>query len=357
MSKKAKTAVVSTVVVSTVLLSGCGLFGGDKAVEQIDPPKKVSYVEKEQSLKTDAAKETKKDEKASKETIKQELYLLDKNGYVVPKTFELPKTQSVAAQSLKYLVKDGPVTDKLPNGFQAVLPADTEVLGVKPEGKDTLIADFSPEFKNYKKEDERKILEAITYTLTQFEGIKNVKIRINGYDQKVMPVNHTPIGEGVSRADGINLDNSDIADLTNTHAVTVYYLAGEGKKLYYVPVTKRIPNGDENKFTAVVDELIKGPSMTSGLLSDFNSDAKLLKVPTMENGKLTLDFNKSILGNMKGTKISQHVLDALVLSLTEQPDVKSVQVMVNGKANILDEKGKELTKPVTRPEKVNTGSF
>ena len=50
-------------------------------------------------------------------------------------------------------------------------------------------------------------------------------------------------------------------------------------------------------------------------------------------------------------KISEHVINTLVLSLTEQPGIEGVAVTVNGKADLVDEEGKKLTEPVTRPEK------
>ena len=37
--------------------------------------------------------------------------------------------------------------------------------------------------------------------------------------------------------------------------------------------------------------------------------------------------------------------------------MKNVSIQVNGKANLMDEKGEKLTKPVDRPENVNTGGF
>ena len=55
--------------------------------------------------------------------------------------------------------------------------------------------------------------------------------------------------------------------------------------------------------------------------------------------------------------ISNYVLKSLVLSLTEKKGVKNVSIEVNGKANLIDEKGGKLIKPVDRPENVNTGSF
>jgi germination protein M len=359
MSKKAKVIVLSTVLSSSMLLTGCGLFGGDKAVEEIDPPKDVSYVEDAKQLEMAGDKENKEpqQEEGAVETVKTELYLIDKKGYVVPQTMQLPKTEGVAMQALEYLVEGGPVSNMMPNGFRAVLPADTKVLGVKLEQDGTIIADFSPEFSNYKAEDELKILQSITWTLTQFNNVERVKVRINGYDKEVMPVNNTPISDGLSRADGINLDHGDSVDITRTKSATLYYLAQSGDQTYYVPVTKRISANMKDPFTAVVHELIEGPSLKSGLVSDFNADVELLNHPKYENGTLTLNFNESIYGNMEGSKVSDHVLQSLVLSLTEQPGVESVAVQVNGENKLLKEDGTKLTEPVVRPVDVNTGSF
>lgn len=85
------------------MLSGCGLFGGEKATKEIDPPKDVTYVEDEKALQE---QETAEKEKAI-ETVQRELYLIDKNGFVVPQTFALPKTNAAAKQVLEYLVENG----------------------------------------------------------------------------------------------------------------------------------------------------------------------------------------------------------------------------------------------------------
>ena len=68
---------------------------------------------------------------------------------------------------MEYLVANGPVTDMLPNDFRAVLPEDTELSVNIKDGVATV--DFSKEFKNYQPEDEMKILQSITWTLTQFD--------------------------------------------------------------------------------------------------------------------------------------------------------------------------------------------
>ncbi len=369
MRKATVLKLITSVIAGAMLLSGCSLLGQDKEAKEIDPPQKVSYTEKENSKKEAApangqgqqAKENanKAQEKQAKTTVIRELYLVDKNGYVVPQSIALPtaKDGAVVKQALEYLVKDGPVTNLLPNGFQAVLPANTEVLGVDITKNGTAVADFSTDFKKYKKEEERKIVEAVTWTLTQFENVKNVKFRINGKDLAAMPVNKTPIGKGLSRADGINFDDEDVVDVHNTKPVTLYFIAQSGKKHYYVPVTRRIANNSKDEVTAVVKELIKGPSHKSNLVSDFNSDVKLLGEPKYQDGKITLNFNENIYGNVSKNIVSSYVLNSLVLSLTEQKGINSVAIEVNGKANVLNEKGQKLTKPVTRPQNVNTGSF
>ncbi|WP_210366707.1 GerMN domain-containing protein [Bacillus sp. REN3] len=356
MPKNKKAAIViAATVASSVFLSGCGLFGGEEK-KKIDPPQDVTLTEDGEAVKDNDAAETKQDGKEAVETtVQTELYLIDKNGYVVSQSMNLPKTESVAKQALEYLVANGPVEEMLPNGFRAVLPADTQMT-VNIEGG-TATVDFSKEFATYKKEDEKRILQAITWTLTQFDSVKKVKLQMNGEPLEEMPVNGTPIGEELSRDDGINFDHSDVVDITNTKAVTVYYLGGEEGSYYYVPVTRRVSNKIRNNAAAIVNELIEGPAYASNLLSDFQADVKLLDDPKLEGGKLTLNFNESIYGSFEEKMVSEHALNSLVLSLTEQEGIESVALMVKGEANVLTEKGEKLSEPVTRPEKVNTVSF
>ena len=334
-----------TVLTSTMLLSGCGLLGGETK-QKVDPPKTISVADQ---------KETKKQttEKAEK-TIKTELYLIDKNGYVVPQTLNLPVTKSVAKQALQYLVENGPVTEMLPNGFKAVLPEATDLTVDIDDGVATV--NFSKEFKNYQPEDEMRILQSVTWTLTQFDNVSTVKLKMNGHPLTEMPVKGTPISENLSRASGINFDVADVVDIANTKPVTVYFIGGEEDSYYYVPVTRRV-NSQSDSIAAAVKELIKGPSGKANLVSDFMPDVKLLNEPKNENGQVTLNFNEDVYGSFEEKVISQHLLDALVLTLTEQKGIEKVAVQVKGKAEIKNDQGKKLSEPVTRPEKVNTGSF
>ncbi|WP_416827575.1 GerMN domain-containing protein [Ectobacillus polymachus] len=342
---------IGMIFASAVLLVGCGTVSKEKA-SQIDPPANVTNTEKDQN-------KTKSQDDKKSEAAKHELFLVDKNGYVVPQPIALPnaKDNAVMKQALEYLVKDGPVTSLLPNGFQAVLPANTQVKGVDVRNDGTAVADFSADIKKYKKEEERQIVESITWTLTQFKDVKRVKIQIEGQDIAKMPVNNTPIGDGVSRADGINFDDEQLVDVMNTKPVTLYFVAQSNKQTYYVPVTRRISNNEKDEVISVVNELIKGPSPKSQLVSDFNPDVRLVSAPKYENGQVNLDFNENIYANVGKNVISNYVLGSLVLSLTEQKGVQSISIEVNGKSDLVKENGEKLTKAVSRPQNVNTGSF
>lgn len=356
MRKITKSAIAATVVTSTVLLSGCGLFGGEEEVKQMDPPKNEAVdetVAKGDNSETEATEATDQEE-ATTETVKRDLYLIDNSGLVVPYTVDLPKTDAAARQVLEYLVAGGPLNEILPDGFRAVIPQDT-VVDVKLEDG-TITADFSKEFGTYNPEDEAKILQAITWTLTQFDNVNNVVISVNGYKLDEMPVNSTPIPTDLSRADGINIDNSGVVDITNSRPVTLYFYVQNEDVEYYVPVTKRIENTGDDRVSAVVNALIDGPKMSSNLISEIHQDVKLLGAK-VEDGNVTLDFNEAIFGSFNEKMISKHVINSLVLSLTEQPEVKSVAITVNGSEDVVTEDGKSLTEPVTRPANVNTGSF
>ena len=83
---------------SAVLLTGCGFINQEKATEQIDPPKQVTYTE-------GGKKEVSKKDKQG-QTVNRELYLVDKMA-MLPQTLAIPtpKANEVIQQTLEYLVK------------------------------------------------------------------------------------------------------------------------------------------------------------------------------------------------------------------------------------------------------------
>src|SRR5690625_3910407 len=193
-------------IVFSLLLGGC--LKGEQTMEEMDVPEDVTIEEEGEANEVDEIEGEEPVEEEvveTEETVARELYLLDVNGMVAPQTLELPKTKSAAMQALEYMVKDGPVTELLPNGFEAVLPAGTEILGLNLQEDGTLIVDVSEEFQNYEASDELKIIQAMTHTLTQFDSVNKINLWINGENLEEMPVNGTPLSEGYSKSNGINI--------------------------------------------------------------------------------------------------------------------------------------------------------
>ncbi|WP_100011978.1 GerMN domain-containing protein [Lentibacillus sediminis] len=343
----------------TIILAGC--FQGEETLEDIDaPPNEAEEVDSLEEVGTEEeAGEEAGEEGNAAETVARQLYLIDANGMVASQTVELPTLESkeVATQVMEHLVKGGPVTNLLPNGFQAVLPEGTEINGLSLQEDGTMIVDVSEEFKNYRAEDELKILQAVTHTLTQFDSVENVKLRIEGVMLEEMPVNGTPIGDGYSRANGINLTNTGAEDLMNATPVTMYYPAEHEENQYYVPVTQYVEGSSEDIYQSVVQSLIDGPSLDSNLTQVFSQEVTLVEEPTLTDGVLELNFNDEVLTDREQAVISDEVMQTLVRTLTEQRAVEAVSVEVENVEQLVNESGEAYEEPVTKQALVPTGEL
>lgn len=326
------------------LLIGC--MKGEQSDGRLDIAEEVELVDEIPEENKENIDET--DEKI----VTRTLYLLDANGMVVPQQIDLPQIESkeVATQVLQYLVKGGPVTSLLPSGFQAVLPEDTEVLSLNLIDDGTLIVDLSKEFKNYNKDDELSIIEAMTYTLTQFDSVERIKLRIEGIDQKEMPVDGTPISEGYSRSNGINIIDKSFTGSLESKAVTMYYPKQFNENYYYVPVTQYIPKQDDKFFNSFIATLLEGPGYHLNLIQVFNPHTMLSEDPVLEDGVLQLVFDESILKDEEESIIADDVIETLVRSLTEQELVQAVDIKVKNRKHLLNEDGKPYEKPITEQE-------
>lgn len=342
-----RSILLSGAITLTIGLTGC--FQGEQSLEEMDPPENVEAVAKDEDAKA-VNEDEESEENTVSETVARQLYLIDSKGMVAAQTLELPNPDSkeVATQVLQYLVKGGPVNSILPNGFQAVLPEGTEVLGLNLQEDGTMIVDLSEEFKNYEAKDELKILESMTHTLTQFDNVDEVQLMINGNLQNEMPVNGTPIADGYTRASGINIVDTDTLDLVNSRAITMYYPTEHNKSRYYVPVTQYVENKGDDTYSSIVQALIEGPGFNTNVTHVFNPKTLLTNAPNLDEGVLELVFNKEILKDADKSVISDEVVETLVRTLTEQQEIEAVNVKVEDIDELVNENGETYTEPVTK---------
>ena len=350
---------------SVLLLSACGMFKGEQeTMEDMDPPpeqanlvedlKSITDGESEEADEEEGVEEDDEEDSSGStgESVKRTLYLLDQNELVVPVEVDLPtpNNKEVARQVLEYLVEDGPVSSILPNGFQAVLPSGTDILQINLDEEGTLVVDMSEEFANYEAEKEKKILEAMTFTLTQFENVNNVKVWINGHEQQTMPVNGTPLHEGYSRAKGINVHVADAVDFMESKATTLYFpMQANNEEVYFVPVTQHVPIDQDNELHSIVQALLEGPSFDLPLQKYINTGAQLESEPLLNSeGVLSLQFNENILSNSEKGVIADEVMESIVLTMTELENVDAIEVSAGNHQAVISESGQAYEEPVTR---------
>lgn len=324
------------------LLYGC--FKGEQTSKEMDIPEEISYVDEadmdeEEDIETEEVVET-------EETAERVLYLIDASGLVVPQTVELPKKEGAALQVLEYLVKDGPVTELLPNGFQAVLPAGTDIIGVNLIEDGTLIVDVSEEFSDYQADEELQILQAMTHTLTQFNEVDRIKIWINGEEIDEMPVNGTPISEGYSRYHGINIYVKDEPNVVENNAFTVYYPKNYDEDVFYVPVTQYAETKDD-LYSTIFTALMDGPEYQFKTKQVFNDETALVEATLSQNGVLQLIFNDEVLLDRSSATIADEVVETIVRTYTALDDVEAIDIQVENGATIVNEAGEPYEEPVT----------
>lgn len=329
--------------VTVALTSGCSLLKS-KESEQIDPPPNVTNTG---AKGDDAVPGSATVQQGAQVTV----YMKDKNGNVAPVTVRIPKTEAVARKTLEFMVQDGAGKEAIPAGFTGLLPKGTTVKGLDINTTTkTATVDFSKEFNAYDPADERKLLEAVTWALTGFPNVNEVRIWVEGKELKQMPQGKLPIDGALTRAMGINLERDADADFGQTTPVTLYFLAQtDSHEPYYVPVTRLIKRTDD-KAKATIEQLIAGPSEKSKLSSVVAPTVELPKIESA-NGLITVNFSDTLLGPDK--KAPGEALQAIVLSLTEMAGDAKVQIKVNDDVKITSTDNQTYSKPVSRPTNVN----
>ncbi|WP_166240413.1 GerMN domain-containing protein [Paenibacillus turpanensis] len=323
-----------------LITTGCSL-GGSK---EIDPPP-VGY---EMNVNPESVAVN----AGAQQQLRTTAFFLDAEGFVAPLNIQVASTDAIAKETLKYMVEDGPVQSQLPKGFRALLPKGTQVNGIDIRQDEKLaIVDFSKEFTNYNIQDERKILEAITWSLTSFPSVEKVQLWVDGKQLKEMPMDGTPLDAPLSRQTlGINIEAAEGVNFSKASAVTLYFMnQTEDSKGYYVPVTRLIAQTDDLA-KATVSELIKGPSKAS-LASVVMPTAELLNAAVTDE-LATVDFSDKLLG--PDQKAPSEALQAVVLSLTETTGADKVQIKVNGNAKVTSTANDaNYSVPVSRPVHIN----
>jgi len=256
------------------------------------------------------------------------IYLLDNNDYLSRTTINTNNKDIISKSTdlIEALTIDGKKKDIISNGFNSLLPKNTEVLNISLKDK-ILTIDFSNEFTNIKKEYEEKIIEALTYTLTSIEGIDKIEIYVEGNKLTKLPNSKKELPEYLDKDYGIN-KQYELTSLNDIYSYTVYYVNNYNNESYYTPVTKYINSENQDKVKIIIDELSTSITYETNLMSYLDANAKLLDYEIIDN-QIKLNFNNLILSDITSNVILEEVMYTIGLSLCDELDVEAVVFQVD----------------------------
>ena len=249
------------------------------------------------------------------------IFLMDQNSYVALTSVAVNDTniENKARQLIKVLTIGG-MDSKIPSGFSAIIPPNTEVLSLSYENG-VIKVDFSKDLLNISEKLEEKMVEAIVYTLTSIDKVDGVIIYVEGDILTKLPKTKINLPSTLDKTFGINkeFDLTSTKDITD---VTIYYINQISDNYYYVPVTKYI-NDDRDKASIIIDELSRNFNPNKNLMSFLNDGTRLVS-SEVKDGYMYLNFNEDILNSSVSEDISKETLDMITLSIGANYDVKKV---------------------------------
>lgn len=341
-----KITLIACVLTVPVLLTGCNF--GKSSSGQIDPP--PAEVESQMLANSDNSPTTAPPAEEAVSTV----FLKNDQGLLAPVSLHLPAgtDEDKMIRALGMLVQNGAYRGLIPHGFTGVLPEGTEVKAVTVKADEKLaIVEFTKPFSQYDAKDERKIMEAVTWTLTEFPDVKFVQLWVDGNKLNEMPVNGTPLDRDLSRAVGINLEIGNSTTLSGTSPVTVYFSSQtEDGTSYFVPVTRFVPAGGD-QVQAALQELIKGPAREGGLQRVMSDATQIEGITNSKDGIVTVSIKDDMFE--AGEKLPAEMMQSVVLTVSDNSKGEKVRIWLNGEKEVIGTDNQKYSEAVSKPVNIN----
>ncbi|MBO4245549.1 MAG: GerMN domain-containing protein [Bacilli bacterium] len=249
------------------------------------------------------------------------VYLLDQDNYLVrtEAIFSSNDQAALLKEKIAYLIIDSPQNILIDNAYKPLIPKNTKVLDLRIDDA-TIKVDFSKELLNISPALEEKMIEAIIYTLTEDDSIKEVMIFVEGTLITNLPNSHITLPKKLNREYGIN-KVSNLTDYKNIAKTTVYFIKDD----HYLPVTL-INNDNHEKVEIIINELKSNNINDPDLVSYLKASTILENYEILSNS-INLSFNKYIFDDFKNKLISEEVKYAIYFSLKDNYQIKEVNYL------------------------------
>lgn len=257
------------------------------------------------------------------ETQASVVYYQDGDGYLVPVTRQLDKTDGIAKATLNLMVAS-PENDLSAArlGLKTTVPAGTTFdLDIR-DGRARV--DLSKEALScMNAEEETLMVQSVVQTLCTFDSVEEVSFLFDGQQRSKLTYG-TDVAQVFSGTQ-LNVESVETFSSAGAGSVQLYFPSASGRML--VPVTRTVYS-DADVNTAML-ELAKGPKSDSGLTAPLPKGCGVRNVQ-MKNGVVTVDFSKEFLDAAQGEQGTQ-TIRAIYFTAMQFPGVKKVQITVEGK--------------------------
>jgi germination protein M len=279
------------------------------------------------------------------------LYYRDKGGLLVPVSRSILKQEGLAKAALSGLVDETVIREQLDYyGLYPVLPQGTKIKGLSIKNGNAVI-DFSKEFLNLaSQKDEQIAVASVVYTLTGFQTVSNVSIRVEGKELSALN-NGTNISEIKNR--GNTFINSDETQLKEGFSkCDLYYISeGNSKFNYLVPVTTLIEDTDANQLVIGMFDALSKKTSGSKYFTSFPEGAKLLSYD-LQGNLAVMNFSSKISGYGGGTEKENSLLTQIYYTANQLKGVHRVKILIDGKETTMPE-GTEVATAMNLPDTLN----
>lgn len=254
------------------------------------------------------------------------IYVLDKASLVsrIPIKVNASETLEKAKEILNILTIKSKESEYLPTDFYGVIPVGTTILDLSLD-KSILKVDFSKEVLNTTKDLERKMVEAIVYSLTELNEVENVLIFVEGEQLLELPFSKEKLPPILNKDFGIN-KVYDIDSIKNTTKTTIYYGSKQNDTFYYVPVTY-VENNPQEKVEVIIEKLKTSPLYESNLVSFLHANAEMTNYEILEN-EIKLSFNNYLLDDLTSGNVLEEVKYTIFLSIRDTYNIDKVEFNV-----------------------------
>ena len=256
------------------------------------------------------------------DTVATVVFYEDGDGYLVPVTRQVAKTDGIAKATLGLMVKSSANDMQAARlGLRTVIPEGTTFDIDIRDGRANV--NLSKEALNCSTAvQETLMVDAVTNALSCFSTVDEVTLEFDG--QKRSKLTFGTDVSGVFSGGNLNLEAVETFE-EDANLVQLYFPSQTGRLL--VPVTRAVfSNADVS--TAIL-ELAKGPQPDSGLERALPEGSGVKSV-SMKDGVVTVNFSREFKQAMEQTDGGRQAVRAILFTCSQFPGVKKVEVLVEG---------------------------